>query len=365
MVVTFHMGFTVLRVYRKQHHSLFASFTPNKISGIGQMNDTRRVKLLEKGILDLQVFGLRNEDVKRIFVKLDTPSRSQPCRKCRKLEGKEDVIAKLSSIFQVNEVRMYGNIGIGESSMLHLTLLPLSVTILNLSHCDISVLGTRRVCDFLKDNHTLTSLNLEGNHMNDEGAKYVGEMLATNKTLENFRMSATVRSKGYRYIGEGLRRNETLKKFGNFRLNDPDTVSYFASVLQNGSSLEYFCLFPWDYGTEEEAAIAEWESVVSQSESLKYLGCDFVTSSKWNRIQYWLELNRSQARKVTREGDIHEFMNSLSESAEYRQPSVVYYLLRNNVDYLQLIHAGRNRRKGKRNSQRMMCSIQRRGNRDG
>lgn len=305
----------------------------------------RRVQLLlDKGILDLQVIGLQDEDLKRIFMKLNTAAtRTQPFRDCRKLEGKEDVIAKLSSTLQIRELRLYGNEGIGDSCMLHLTSMPLSVTSLNLSYCSITVAGTRTVCDFLNENETLTCLNLEGNHMDDEGAKYVGKMLAKNKTLENFRMSGTIGAKGFRNIGEGLKGNQTLKKFGNFRLEDPELVLYFASVLQHGSALEYFCLFPSKYGTALEDAIAAWESVVSQSETLKYLGCDFEPPTGWNRIEYWLDLNKNQARKVTRGGNISDFMNALTDSAERKQASVVYYLLRNNVKHLQHLHAGSDR----------------------
>eukprot|EP00980_Cylindrotheca_fusiformis_P030034 scaffold24233_cov117-Cylindrotheca_fusiformis.AAC.1 len=326
-----------------------AAYFPSVIRG---MDDNRRVALLEDGILDLQMIELQNDDMQRIVEKLKSGARSQPYRKCRKLEGKEDVISKLSSQYRVKEIRIYGNAGITDITPLFLASLPSSVISLNMSYCSITVAATITICTFLQRDERLKSLNLQGNMMNDNGAKAVGKMLSVNKTLQNLRISESMSTKGYRYVGEGLRLNKSLRHFGNFRIADPEIATYFASVLKGESSLEYFCLLPSEYEEKLDETIPDWEAVVSQNESIKYLGCDAADpTAKWNKVQYWLDLNKRKARQVTREGEFQSFVTAVAESAELRKPSVVFYLLVNNVKHLQHIHESRDRTKQKRKRQ--------------
>jgi len=92
-------------------------------------------------------------------------------------------------------------------------------------------------------NETLTSLNLEDNHLQAEGAKHMAEALLVNKTLTNINLADNCICLGGEMSGllalcETLKINSSLREL-NLRDNNlgPIGAAHVADALKSNSSL--------------------------------------------------------------------------------------------------------------------------------
>ena len=233
--------------------------------------------------------------------------------------------------------------------------MPSTIRSLDLSGCYISENGVKTICKFLETNKTITKMILYGNNLpyllGEEGALHVGKMLAKNDALEEFRISAqfAIGRKGIKHLCHGLLKNKTLRKFGNLFQMDNETLLCLASMLllvgPAGSSLEYFSIHI-DMAnvrreTDREVVFSIWETVARECEFVKNLGIGYddfayegIPKEGWSGVQFWLELNDLQARRITREGNINDFVFTLEKASRKNQMDSMFYLLCSNIHYL-------------------------------
>eukprot|EP00980_Cylindrotheca_fusiformis_P029130 scaffold22736_cov111-Cylindrotheca_fusiformis.AAC.5 len=298
-----------------------------------------REEKLRNGILSLTSQGLIGQDLKQIFCNLlqSKEGTDEPPRKRQRVQGKEAFIARLSPTYHIVEVDLSYNYKLGETGMGHIHLLPDRVHTLNLSNCGLDLDGFRTVCKFLETNKTITQIGLGDPYMSNAKAECVGKMLEKNTTL----LDLSIRGLGKeicRHLGNGLLKNKTLKRFGYFHKSDHEELSYFASILLQGggAGLECFRVVTGSCGVPEEfeSVISTWIEVVQKCEGIKELGVDH--NRVWGpHIHYWLELNRLQARKVTRDGKREAFIETLEKASRGRKYDGIQYLLQNNARYLK------------------------------
>lgn len=301
-----------------------------------------REEKLRNGILSLASQGLIGEDLKQIFCNLRS-KEDEPPRKRRKVQGKEAFIARLSSTSHIAEVDLSYNHKMGACGMNYIHLMPERVHTLNLNNCGLDLDGFRTVCRFLEINKSITQLGLGDSSMSNAKAECVGKMLEKNTTLQDLSITGNslmgLGKEGFRYLGKGLLQNRILKRFGYFHKADHEALLYFASVLieeGGGSGLESFRVLTSAYDVTEEFrsdVIPTWIMVLQKCERIKDLGVDH--NKVWGPlIHYWLDLNKLEARKVTRGGSIPDFLEAVEKASRQKSRDVLYYLLQNNTRYL-------------------------------
>ncbi|CAF3972958.1 unnamed protein product [Adineta steineri] len=91
----------------------------------------------------------------------------------------------------------------------------------------------------LKDNTTLTELNLCWNQVGDRGAKYLSKGLQNNKTLTTLNLlNNQIGDKGAQYLGEALQKNKTLTKLELYENQIGDEgAQYLGEALQKNTTL--------------------------------------------------------------------------------------------------------------------------------
>ncbi|CAF1099752.1 unnamed protein product [Adineta steineri] len=91
----------------------------------------------------------------------------------------------------------------------------------------------------LKDNTTLTELNLCWNQIEDRGAKYLSKGLQNNKTLTTLNLlNNQIGDKGAQYLGEALQKNKTLTKLELYENQIGDEgAQYLGEALQKNTTL--------------------------------------------------------------------------------------------------------------------------------
>ncbi|CAE7643758.1 NLRC3 [Symbiodinium necroappetens] len=106
-----------------------------------------------------------------------------------------------------NRIDEDGGKAIGEALKSNSTLASI-----NLGFCNIGE-GAQAICEALKTNSTLTSINLERNHIGNEGGKAIGKALKTNSTLTSINLESNfIGGEGGKAIAEALRSNSTLTR---------------------------------------------------------------------------------------------------------------------------------------------------------
>ena len=362
--------------------------------GTMEVSSERRECDLSKGILNVRHFGLNANDVRLIFELLNPSinadksfrkeNQESPAKKRRRLEevqdkeafvsklcskfnadksfrgenqevqDKEAFISKLCSKFKLFHVDFSGNYSIGDDGMKYLHLMPTMIRSIDLSGCYLSTVGVAQICNFLETNKTVTKMILYGNNLpyllGVEGASHVGKMLAKNTVLTEFRISAqfAIGKNGIKHLEHGLQQNKTLKKFGNLFQMDNESLSCIADALMRlgaESSLEYFSIrigmANVRRDSDREEVFSRWKTVAKHCQFVKNLGIGYddlayegVDSDGWANIAYWLELNDLQARKVTREGNVNDFVFTLEKASMKKQEDSIFYLLSSNTRYL-------------------------------
>ena len=80
------------------------------------------------------------------------------------------------------------------------------MTSIDVYHKDITAVGAKAIAEVLKTNKTLTDLRLTANKIGDEGAKALAKALETNATLK--KMSLTINS----LLLLQIKKEDTLKE---------------------------------------------------------------------------------------------------------------------------------------------------------
>ncbi|KAL7467826.1 hypothetical protein ACHAXS_008064 [Conticribra weissflogii] len=282
---------------------------------------------LIKGDLNLDSMGLDHKAFKRILTKL-TSGRSQPHRKCRRLNydtfTEFGIERHLSSDSFVRMLRLSGNTDIGDKGMDYLHMIPSSVNFITLSNCDLSPRGIQKLCKFLESNNTIIGVMMWGNRIDDEGAKYIAELLEKNTNLGGLSFldyKRYVSEDGIGVIAESLKKNTTLRVL---------ELGYITSTNSDKTSLS----------PEEKRYLLPFEEMLDENEDSALNSLVFCKKNVFNdvdknvKIKYLMDLNRFKARQVTREGRFDRFHATIAKACSKNMLDVVYFLVRNNVNHL-------------------------------
>jgi hypothetical protein len=285
----------------------------------------------------------------------------------------------------IQKVDLSCNENIGDIGAVCLQLIPATVSEVDISYCNIGAVGMRHICDFMKSNTTITTLNLIGNRFDEKCATFIGEMLRENSTLKVLRAyQYGDGEKRFKYyynssfwfggVAEGLMHNNTLRVLEMVhRSHDMDKVALdtFNNALCNGggSAIERLSIgrvrhsftFQLSLNAVENlgrTGVADYINRIAQQlpkaeEAFGLLLSHLFKGSKnlydmnltkWleyphqhphaREVQYWMELNTVKARQVTEDGDFVEFVSAVAEAARSELLDSIYYLVRNNIHQL-------------------------------
>jgi hypothetical protein len=144
--------------------------------------------------LDLFRMRLNDEDFRQILIGLSNPyRREQPPRKCKRQRCEQGLVREILANLPTNVsgLGVAYNDGIGDAGMMHLHLIPESITELNLNLCGLTPLGIKKLCEFLKSNKTIKRLDIRSNQMGNEGFKDVADMLKVNNTVKELEIESS------------------------------------------------------------------------------------------------------------------------------------------------------------------------------
>lgn len=329
--------------------------------------------LLHGGQLELGFQRLHHADVKRIFNKLrrePPPQKIQPPRKCRRLNKPQSLESEVIRYASTDCIVWRINLGcndLGDKMTEYLHLMPESVTDLDVSACGLHTSGIRNICKFMSSNKSILRLIMWGNNINDDGAAYISEMLKKNDTLRELVMfnnrigiasnglikADPLTNKGKVRIAEALRHNSTLQMIAIDcpRLHyfckapyldpslgltlprfDPEVGMAFRNALEESTS----AIESIQIGNiVDDPNFHQWETTLQKCESLHSLGseCNALRANK--KLMRWRAINALKGRKVIREGNAEEFMATVSTAAHYGVLDAIYYLMRNNIGFIE------------------------------
>jgi hypothetical protein len=100
--------------------------------------------------------------------------------------------------------------------MMHLHLIPYTVTDLDFSSCGLGPIGIKRVCDFLKSNNqSITTMYMCHNRIGaGEGVKEVADMMKVNNTVSKLIIqSCQINAVDCYHLSKGLAQNTGLLSF--------------------------------------------------------------------------------------------------------------------------------------------------------
>jgi hypothetical protein len=107
-----------------------------------------------------------------------------------------------------------------------------------------------------------------------------------------------------------------------------------------GSALEHLNIGYMKDLESDPTSMTKLEYVLNQREHVRDFGWfrkyeAHTSDLMWNSVRYWLNLNALQARKIARDGSIHSFVHTLENAAKLDDTSSIFYMLRNNDQYLE------------------------------
>ncbi|CAF3717566.1 unnamed protein product [Adineta steineri] len=114
-----------------------------------------------------------------------------------------------------------------------------TLTKLNLYENQIGDKGAQYLGEALQNNKVLTILNFSSNRIGDKGAQYLGEALHNNKALTELELCENqIGDKGTQYLGEALKKNTALAKLNlsSNQIGDKGT-QYLGEALHNNKTL--------------------------------------------------------------------------------------------------------------------------------
>jgi hypothetical protein len=310
------------------------------------IDENMRLQDLRNGILNLSELNLDEKDVKRIFRKLSSERGRLVRKKKQRLQGKEAFISRLSASCNIRKVDLSYNYKVGDVNFF--SLLPDTVRSLDLSYCGLGNEGIRSALKFLDLNKSITSINLDcnGNEICEEDSKLIGEVLANNSTLQELCIVPTyfyrIGKSETQHIAKGLLQNSTLRVFESTWNADIESLETLMKMLLEGggSALEHLNIGYMKDLESDPTSMTKLEYVLNQREHVRDFGWfrkyeAHTSDLMWNSVRYWLNLNALQARKIARDGSIHSFVHTLENAAKLDDTSSIFYMLRNNDQYLE------------------------------
>ncbi|KAL7551516.1 hypothetical protein ACHAWF_018187 [Thalassiosira exigua] len=318
-------------------------------------------RMLAEGQLQLGFQDLTVRDVRRILTKLNSGRPSKHPRRCAQVKEtlESEVIRNISSESIVRTINFVGNTSLGDEVTECLHLLPGMVRDIDFSNCGLTIDGIKTLFEFMEDNKTITRLIMWGNNVCDMGAFYMTKMLMKNTCLqelccyndwvpeEEVRLDGEeneVRSNGdvnddkitwigMTAIAKSLEHNRTLR---DLKLDlcieeiDPYISIIFRQSLKRAgknSAIESLTIG----GFFDPILLDDWANTFKKCENLRDLGfCNSIWKSH-PKLMYWRNLNKYNARHLTREGSIAEVQSTVERAAKKGKLDVVYYLLRHNA----------------------------------
>jgi hypothetical protein len=237
------------------------------------------------------------------------------------------------------KLNVSGNEGIGDAGMIHLHLLPDSVTYLGLGLCGLTPIGIKRLCKFLKTNKSITAMVMRGNRMGSEGVKHVADMMKVNNTISYLGISSCqISAADCCPLSEGLALNTGLREFyigDEDRLTDGHVQNLCPGLARN-KGLETIGLF-CPPGSITETGVGRLEKVLRTNVYLKSVtigrGNCIPTGPRtiWNKMMYWLYLNKSN-RKLIQDCTPTQWRDAIIHSAEAGNPDAIFMFLTNKPD---------------------------------
>jgi len=152
---------------------------------------------------------------------------------------------------------------LGDDAMLHLHLIPSTVIDLDFSCCNLTPVGVKRLCDYLKGSggSNIERMILYGNQIGNDGAMFLADMLKANTTLKILS------------IRENRKKSETAAIFSEILGDDEE------SITEDDTSSE-------EEEEEENSRItySGWRALsdaIAENSTLRFF--DFANSSFENR----------------------------------------------------------------------------------
>jgi hypothetical protein len=295
--------------------------------------------------LDLGRDHLNDEDFLQILTKLSSPREEHPPspqRKRREGPRLSGFLAHLPT--NVWRLIVSGNRGIGDAGMMHLHLIPDSLTNLSLNDCGLTPLGIKRVCEFLKTNKSITAMamTMVGNPMGAEGVKDLADVMKENTTLRVLSIdlyTTKTSTADCCHLSDGLALNNRLVQFsiyGRSRLTD-EHVKNLCPGLTVNRSLEVLNLSCARKGITE-MGVGYLEKILHTNVYLKFVDISHHptgTGINWNKMNYWLSLNKCN-RKLLRDPSTtpKQWRDAIILSSKAGNPDAIYMFLTNKADWL-------------------------------
>lgn len=169
----------------------------------------------------------------------------------------KDLQSKFNAFRQLREIKSLFQKG-GEFELSNAKLLPqnfsellsllkdnTTVTSLNLKGCGLKDEGIRLLCDVLKSNKTVTKLSLQNNAITDEGAKALAGLLEASALVELSLGANEITNTGFIYLAQSLSKNSTLTHLSLYQndylsqANRPsvETLGIFSKTLESNRAL--------------------------------------------------------------------------------------------------------------------------------
>ena len=177
------------------------------------------------------------------------------------IKENKNVEEKLASAFnaslQIETVAFFG-LNVDETLAVFLrNFLKASTTVTTVDLSDSSSGVVNAVGECLKYNSTLTSLDLTGNEIGDDGAAVLGECLQSNTSLKKLSLDYNgIGADGAAALGECLKYNTSLKKlYLNYSRIDDDSAAVLGECLKHNTSLTRFDLNNNEIGGDGAVAL--------------------------------------------------------------------------------------------------------------
>jgi NLR family CARD domain-containing protein 3 len=153
-----------------------------------------------------------------------------------------------------DEFIRHEDIGIGDYSVKHIAYGLASnttLTSLRMQNNNIEINGAKYLCNRLAHNTSLTELDLNCNRIHEDGAIYFGRLLETNTTLRSIDISCN-------NIGDG----------GSYIIGDGGAYSFFSSLCKN-TTLKSLSVSGNDFTNVAAESISKWIKTNSSVTSLR------------------------------------------------------------------------------------------------
>ena len=292
----------------------------------------------DEGFVHLGFQKLDDKDFKAILMKLRTPLRETRPRKCRRLNSVGHILSMLPT--KAVYLNVVGNKQIGDAGTVHLPLLPNTVQDLDLSDCGITTVGVKNICEYMKTNTSITRLVMWGNHIGDDGAGYIADMLCQNTTLRILCiMGSNLGVEAFSHISRGLAVNNTLHTIflGNDQKVGDVHVQRLCAGLALNQGLEILDL--GGSGVTNQG-LDHIEVALRNNYHLKNIRLnqpmnkeDYIKlgpGTTWRKICSWMALNDLNRKALFQDEELQvsEWHEILLNANKARNVNAIFYFLR-------------------------------------